>query len=148
MQSSQWEQLLVWRTTLKSCAEDWGGWLEPWIAHNDSNHTPSSLDWTNRVVTSSMMAMQGDTKCGHVNVAKDGPPQIGYHHAKLMLAKRQIESQFRPDWLIQIKINTWLWCGDTGRLWLWFFWINVVVLKIKWLVKHLKNCVVFWAMQN
>lgn len=34
--------------------------------------------------------MQGDTKCGHVNVAKDGPPHIVCYHVKLILAKGQV----------------------------------------------------------
>lgn len=51
---------------------------------------PSSLDWSGSVAANVRWGRRGGTKCGHVNVAKDGPVRILCHRVRLILAKGQI----------------------------------------------------------
>lgn len=81
-----------------------------------------------------------DTKCGHVNVAKDGLLQTGPRLVRLILAKRCDKSRLRSDCLVQIKCQMPLCVGllnDTMS--------NCVIITMLRLtyVKHQPVCFVF-----
>lgn len=108
--------------------------LEPWIAHHGLGHAPPSR-W--RLCDASAGV---DTKCGHVNVAKDGLLQTGPRLVRLILAKRCDKSRLRSDCLVQIKCQMPLCVGllnDTMS--------NCVIITMLRLtyVKHQPVCFVF-----